>query len=890
MSSVFLGMNWEISSAQICENTRCEDLQMMAQYQEVRSFVGPLSQLSHMGVHFDRMTDRSKEVKSAFSAYETNNRTPTSWIQLCKQLEERIAQKSCHYSVSHEDRQSLTAVLTSELSLIWRDLKTPPADATLTQEEKMQLNCKTFREVLRICERLFLRSLHLMETLRRRGVFSDRINRSRVSAQLATDCTGLLNVRSIRCRIVTGIKDARRRKQSAVTRDDERSVTATSWERAVEDDLREIQEKIGELDLQCVYDLLPCNTEPVTYKTYTRCTARDTDTKSVTSDLTVSQWGSTTNTSNKMKQEQDQRLVRIKGCHSMPDLQRETLLEELEIRLLHPPPSPLVLLSTDPASSLEKRISPGEDLKRLLLQERDDKDDGNCETDLCSLIESLTCYSSSRLQRLKQKLQKMEEEQEAKKLLAKKPLHPQGDVVSVTFSPHNMRTAMAQVSDRVLPEAIKLSMYPPVYNDLTEEIDSASVALMDQNLEEEKMDISKVFEELSKSTSTKYFNFDEDSRIEPALKNATLCPKRVINKQLMNPSLKRPNPYSITHRERTERAVSSKRPVNATARAYRAWFQWWRCQLSMDDYLDYISNQDSDYLSVLFHLYDSDEDDDEEAERHKLAQLQIDERRSQQERLRSLRRLKQEFVPGFWNINTIEMGGLGRDPEQHEKNPEEEIKDASEGQKGLLDGEQLQVRLERVWDALLLPEGQRLDMAIKYSSHEYRDHLQEAIAAWEQAARLIQKRELLLSRLEDFERKASDPNRFFQRGYKGSSIARMEEASQREKLNSRISVVDQELSETMGLITTRFNDNISYKGRPYGEKMRWDRTEMLYWLQQERRVQSLEMFVDGRMALPVRLPPLSQSKELHSGNHQSLQEHPLSHCEGNGQLLQHCEL
>ncbi|XP_016141384.1 coiled-coil domain-containing protein 87-like [Sinocyclocheilus grahami] len=313
----------------------------------------------------------------------------------------------------------------------------------------------------------------------------------------------------------------------------------------------------------------------------------------------------------------------------------------------------------------------------------------------------------------------------------------------------------------------------------------------------------------------------------------------------------------------------------------------------MDDYLDYISSQDSDYLSVLFHLYDSD--DDEEAERHKLAQLQQDERRRrQQERISSLRRQKQECVPGFWNINTIEMGGLGREPELDEKNPEEEIQDASEGDEGegagLLDGEQMQVRLERVWNALLLPEGQRLDMAIKYSSHEYRNHLQEAIAAWEQAARLIQKRELLLSKLEDFEREASDPNRFFQRGYHGSSIARMEEASQREKLNSQISVVDQELSKTMGHITTRFNDNISYKGRPYREKMRWDRTEMLYWLQQERRVQSLEMFVDGRMALPVRLPPLSQSQELHSDNHQTLQEQPLSHCERNGQLLQHCQL
>ncbi|KAL1275725.1 hypothetical protein QQF64_035348 [Cirrhinus molitorella] len=852
---------------------------MMVYSQEVQSFLRPLSQL--MDVNFDRMRDRSKQVRSVSSAYKKDKSTPTSLTQLCKQLEERITQKSQRHSVSHEDRQSLTAVLTSELGLIWQDLKTLPVDTTLTQDEKVQLYCQTFSEVLHICEQLFLQSLHLMETLRQRGIFSNRVNCSRVAAKLATDCTSLLNVRSMRCRIITGIKDARRCRKSAVTHtqhNSERSMTATLQEKAVEDDLKEIQEKIGELDLQFVYDLLPCNMEPITFKTDIQC--------------------STASMSYTLKEEQDQspsqnRLVRIKGCHSMPDLQRETLLEELEIKLLNRPPSPLIPLSTHSPSSLEKCISPREDLRRLF----QDEDNGNCETDLCSLIESLTCYSSSRLQRLKQKLQKMIEEEEEKKhkVLVEKPSHPEGDVVSVTFSPQTiMRTAATQVSDRIFPETIKLSIYPPVYNDLTKEIDSASLALMDQNLVEESMDISKVFEELSKNISTKYFNFDEDPRIEPALKNTTFCPERVINDKLINPSLRRPNPYSISYRERTQRAANRKRPVNATARAYRAWFQWWRCQLSMDDYLDYISSQDCDYLSVLFHLYDSDDDDDEEVERHKLAQLERNERRRrQQERISSLRRQKQEFVPGFWNINTIEMGGLGREPELDEKNPEEEIRDASKGEEGedpaagLLDGEQLQVRLEKVWNALLLPEGQRLDMAIKYSSQEHRDHLQEAIAAWEQAARLIQKRELLLSRLEDFEKEASDPNRFFQRGYHGSSIARMEEASQREKLNSQISVVDQELYKTIDHITTRFNDNISYKGRPYREKMRWDRTEMLYWLQQERRVQSLEMFVDGRMALPIRLPPLSQSVEP---NHQALQKQPLSHCEGSGQLLQHCEL
>lgn len=44
-------------------------------------------------------------------------------------------------------------------------------------------------------------------------------------------------------------------------------------------------------------------------------------------------------------------------------------------------------------------------------------------------------------------------------------------------------------------------------------------------------------------------------------------------------------------------------------------------------------------------------------------------------------------------------------------------------------------------------------------------------------------------------------------------MARMEEATQREKLNSQISVVDQELSKIIGHIVTRFYDNISYKVR-----------------------------------------------------------------------------
>nr|XP_055046557.1 coiled-coil domain-containing protein 87 isoform X2 [Misgurnus anguillicaudatus] len=812
----------------------------------------------HMDINTDRMADRSKEVKSKSSSPKKGKSTPASLSELCEQLTERISQISQLYTISHEDQQALTTVLTGELGLIWQDLKIPSVDTTLTHEENLQLRCQTFSEVLRVCEQLILHYLLSMDTFRRRGVFSDYANRSRLVAQMASDCTNL-------CRIVSGIKAARRIKPSSEeeekvalqrntpNRQYKHDLHFKQWEKTAADDLKEIEENIGELDLQRVYDLLPRHEDAIPFKIDAKCS-------------TVSLPPSI------QKQDKDEnphpnRFVRIKGCHSMPDLSRETLLEELEIAPISRSASLLVLLSTE--SILKDHINPREDLKRLL-EDSDYDDDSSCETDLPPLIKAHCSFDSSRLQKLKERLQKMEEEEEEKKkhkAPSKKPQYPQGAVVKMVASPQIIvHMATARMSDRVLLENIKLNMYPP-------EIDSASLARMDQNLVEDKIEMRKVYEELSKSISTKYFSFDEDPRIEPIPTNAACCLNRSNNKNLFNPSLIRPNPYSISHRERMEMASNRKRPVDETTRAYRAWFNWWKCQLSFDDYINYISNQDSDYLSVIFHLYDSE---DEEEERKKLAQKQKKERRRrQQERINLLRKVKQEYVPGFWNVNTIQMGGLGKDPELEETNPDEKTQDVSEGESmcfGEMDGEQVQARLKKVWNALYLPEGQRLDMAIKYSTYEYRDHLPEAIDAWEQAARLIQQRELLLSRLEDFEREASDPCRFFQQGYHGSSIARMEEASRREKLSSQISAVDKELSKTIGHITTRFNDSITYKGRPYKDKMRWDRIEMLYWLQQERRVHSLERFAQGQTALPGRLPPLNHNQELYSLNHETMQD------------------
>ena len=59
----------------------------------------------------------------------------------------------------------------------------------------------------------------------------------------------------------------------------------------------------------------------------------------------------------------------------------------------------------------------------------------------------------------------------------------------------------------------------------------------------------------------------------------------------------------------------------------------------------------------------------------------------------------------------------------------------------------------------------------------------QVISAWESATELIVRREELMVMLENFERVASDPNRFFEKGSRGSSVARLEEAKQRSYLH-----------------------------------------------------------------------------------------------------------
>ncbi|XP_052099414.1 coiled-coil domain-containing protein 87-like isoform X1 [Mytilus californianus] len=363
-------------------------------------------------------------------------------------------------------------------------------------------------------------------------------------------------------------------------------------------------------------------------------------------------------------------------------------------------------------------------------------------------------------------------------------------------------------------------------------------------------------------------------------------------------------------------------------RTYASWLQWWKSTVTSDDYMKYLSTMESDYMGVAFHFYDSDEEEGEEEDlplpnqymsalgqsqaltqqqkqfiaRTAHSAKQAENRRRQrleaerQKKMQELKKEKTKYEEGMWNVNTVFMGGLGKDPQMEE---EEDIADkgqkspqTSRSAKTLQErvaarhSAKLQVekptrdlshsraskvtsmtgtiskmdtdrsgetteegplgpqeRLEKVWNALEMPDNFRLDMAIKYSSNEYYVKMFEAIERWELATELIQKREEFLGKLEKFERAASDPNRFFEKvssGVKGSSVKRLQEAKQRSFYYKRIDHFDKEIKIQIDYMKKNFLDTVSYKGRSYEEKMKWDRIEMLYWLQEERKQNAIK--------------------------------------------------
>jgi hypothetical protein len=110
-----------------------------------------------------------------------------------------------------------------------------------------------------------------------------------------------------------------------------------------------------------------------------------------------------------------------------------------------------------------------------------------------------------------------------------------------------------------------------------------------------------------------------------------------------------------------------------------------------------------------------------------------------------------------------------------------------------------------------MPDKQRLDMAIKYSTIDKRSLMDHVLDLWEAAAEAVLKREAIISELEAFERQASDPTRFFDRGSVGKSTCRLNEAKERGKIYRRLQPVEAITHAAVSLVQTELGDTVTYQ-------------------------------------------------------------------------------
>lgn len=193
----------------------------------------------------------------------------------------------------------------------------------------------------------------------------------------------------------------------------------------------------------------------------------------------------------------------------------------------------------------------------------------------------------------------------------------------------------------------------------------------------------------------------------------------------------------------------------------------------------------------------------------------------------------------------------------------------------------LQQDLESVWDMLKMPEDQRVQMAGKWAqsnfwtakakqfqslantsaaacaqvnaarpstsaieatvkmlsnqAEEVNTRVREALKLYKQAAEAILFREQVVKRLAEFEKFASNPERYFARGFQGSSSARLIEAGERVAILKDLKVADEQVRLYAKRISRKLHDTLTYGGVPYLLKMRRDIPEIFYALESDRR-------------------------------------------------------
>ncbi|CAF0867082.1 unnamed protein product [Adineta ricciae] len=319
--------------------------------------------------------------------------------------------------------------------------------------------------------------------------------------------------------------------------------------------------------------------------------------------------------------------------------------------------------------------------------------------------------------------------------------------------------------------------------------------------------------------------------------------------------------------------IAAYKPRNPRqTRDFQLWKDYWSQVYTENDYLKYLCTQSTDYLHHIFHLHDKLPEDNRLSEED---QALVDERnralKEREEKIAQLKERKNQFEQGVWNAQSVFLGGLGHEPTLHPdddpivrferdlenrkpKSKRIDLFDPTAHEKALSDQRLLatvlnnvkdikaQKRLEQIWKLVKMVDHDRLHMAVKYSTIEYETKIEAALEAWETIAQQILRREKLIVDLENFERTASDANRFFESGPVGGSKMRLSESRRRTYLYNQLSILEKQITEQWNSIKTNLGDIVTYNGRNYLDKIQYDKLEMLHYLQEERRLNYLHSY------------------------------------------------
>nr|XP_020020318.1 coiled-coil domain-containing protein 87 [Castor canadensis] len=765
---------------------------------------------------------------------------------LCRNVARLLASSGLAARVSPKDRLRLTEVILDELKCSWQE---PPSEPSLSYGNNLKLRKRLESYVLLCCEQLFLRYLHLLVTMSTsKAVFTESATLTRLAASLARDCTVFLTSPAVYRALLADFQALLNLQptQKGVTRLRPTCPPGTfkfcpiPWPHSI----GFAQVPCSSLNLTYLIHLsrpseffIEPKLDPVKeLKSIPKLKGRKplrwlpSIRKEKEIDFDSSQVPLPSHSVTPTSESSDFLPSRVfswlQRGQSMPSLcEGWKLADEMGLPPLPSRPlTPLILAAESKPELTEDIVA--EDLKQKMKKLNSEwRRRSPVDSGLPPLLGVLThsIAAEQRMKELHRTLKNLQEE-EASGLWDLQPpkscpLQPQP--ATITLKLRNqvvVQVATMMLSDRNFLDSFHVEGAGVLYNHLNGELDSKVI---------EDMDIDRfigsstteIYKELMSCVSANHFRFDQGSLIEPTADEdwSSIMSSALLRKEkqfhIINPDLT--GFYSQrTNTQQSNPEMSSpvllhpskswEKQANKTS-----WLTWWKNTVSVDDYFNYLSSQETDYLHVIFHMYE------EEVPVEVLVPVKDSLEIPRPPPL--LEDEEPDFVPGEWDWSTVMDHRL-------------------ETRK--IHIQSLQKCLERLWSMFEVPDKGRLDMVIKYSSNARLQQLPVLVKAWERVLKPIQMREMLLGRLEWFERQASDPNRFFQKT--DLSLSRFLEESQfRSQLHRKLHLVEAPLVKLLEEIELIFGEPVTFKGRRYLDKMKQDRVEMLYWLQQQRRMRHL---------------------------------------------------